>query len=144
MCFILFAGTTKPIPRCEFCEYAPALSVLPLNEEEEPVRPHFSMPEVQCIGSTSGCGCDFPHLMLQNGEWPYYDPEPDAERGATHHQIMEALAGLLRATGERLVEFYGIWAGCTGSPEVREEVPLAALLDAGFHFKEQGFYTVYL
>jgi len=33
-------------------------------------KAHFRSPEVQYIVSTSGCGCDFPHATLQNGEWP--------------------------------------------------------------------------
>ncbi len=141
---MLFAGTAKPIPRSEFAEHSPGLSVQSLDAEEDPVRQHFSMPEVQYVGSTSACGCDFPHLMLQNGGWPYYDPDPDPEVEATHRQNMEALAGLLRATGEKAVELYGIWAGVTGAPEAREEISLADLLDTSFHFKEQGFYTVRL
>jgi hypothetical protein len=35
------------------------------------------------IASTSGCGCDFPHVTLQNEQWPIFeDVEKDAERDA--------------------------------------------------------------
>jgi hypothetical protein len=49
---MLYAGTTKPIPRREFDEHAPNLSVNSLADEDSPVRAPFSKPEVQYIGST--------------------------------------------------------------------------------------------
>jgi hypothetical protein len=107
---MLYAGTTKPIPRREFDEHAPNLSVNSLADEDSPVRAPFSKPEVQYIGSTSGCGCDFPHLMMQNGEWPKPISE-DTGRDDSQHHNMEALVALLRTTGEETVELYGIWAG---------------------------------
>ncbi|HEY1218977.1 MAG: hypothetical protein ABSE42_14775 [Bryobacteraceae bacterium] len=146
MCFLLYAGTMKPIPRIEFDENAPNLNVVSLNEHDAAIRTHFSQPEVQYIGSTSCCGCDFPHLMMQNGEWPFFrDPRRDAERDASDRHNMEALVGLLLATREKLVELYGIWDGnFAKTPRAREDVSLESLLDPDFHFKEGGFYTVSL
>ena len=80
MCFQLYAGTSKPIPRSEWNQSAPDLYVEALSEQAAAIRPHFSSPEVQYIGSTSCCGCDFPHLMFQNGEWPGSADEKDSER----------------------------------------------------------------
>lgn len=70
MCFMLYAGRLRPIPRNEWNEGAPDIWVRPLLENESPVMAHFTLPEIQYIGSSSGCGCDFPHLMFQNGGWP--------------------------------------------------------------------------
>jgi hypothetical protein len=103
------------------------------------------MPRVQRIGSTAGCGCDFPHLLLQKGEWLLCDFRDDACRDQTHRSNQEALATLLRATGEGTVELYGVWVGNEGkTPEAREAISLQTILDPEFYFKEQGFYTVTL
>ena len=146
MCFVLYAGTTKPIPRSEFDEDAPNLSVKSLTEHDAPIKAHFSKPEIQYIGSTSCCGCDFPHSILQNGGWPNFEgPDPDAERDASRRRNMESLAALLRTTGEDAVELYGVWDGhFAASPKARESVSFEKLLDPGFHFKERGFYRVSL
>ena len=51
--------------------------------------------------------CDFPHVLLQNGEWPVFDFD-DAERVATLGHNRKTLATLLRDTGEATVELYGL------------------------------------
>jgi len=145
MCFALYAGTTTPIARREWHADAPDLSVTSLKEREEPIRAHFSKLEVQYIGSTSQCGCDFPHVMFQSGGWRWFDDDIDAERDASDRYNKESLAGLLRATGEETVELYGVWDGnfdFNTPPQIREEVSLESLLERDFRFKEQGFYVV--
>jgi len=141
MCFLLFAGTTKPLPRKKWDKDAPDISVEPLAEGDALVRTHFTNPEVQCVGSTSGCGCDFPSATLQNGEWPFF--EELREDVARDRYNQQALVNLLRATGEKIIELYGIWDGDFAKPpQIRQDIPLARLLDADFYFKEQGFYRV--
>ena len=141
MCFLLFAGTTKPLPRKKWDKDAPDISVAPLAEGDAPVRTHFTNPEVQCVGSTSGCGCDFPNVMLQNGGWPLF--EGTREDVARDRYNQQALVHLLRATDEKMIELYGIWDGDFAKlPQAREDIPLTRLLDADFYFKEQGFYKV--
>jgi hypothetical protein len=99
------------------------------------------MPEVQYVGSTSNCGCDFPHLMFQSGGGPNGWDE-DADVAATHRRNQEGL--VLRETKDDCVELYGIWAGDFSPPKSTEEISIDELLKAGFHFKEQGFYRVRL
>lgn len=151
MCFVLYAGTSGPIPRKEWRKDAPDLSVKALTERESPITTHFSKPEVQYIGSTSDCGCDFPHVMYQNGDWPWFDDgqedELERQRKATEQHNRERLVALLRHTGESDVELYGVWDGdfdFKTAPAVHEEIHLEAILDPAFRFKEQGFYTVHL
>ena len=148
MCFVLYAGTSRPIPLKKWRNDAPDLSVKALTERESPINAQFSKPKVQCIGSTSGCGCDFPHVMLQNGDWPWFDDdEHDPEEEAGERYNREGLVNLLRTTGEQTVELYGVWDGnfdFTSPPAVREEIALTAILDPAFRFKEQGFYIVRL
>src|SRR5437868_15323231 len=148
MCFTLYAGTNKPLPRKKWTKEAPDICVESLTERDETAKQYFSLPEVQYIGSTSGCGCDFPHVMFQNGDWPWFDDgELDPERDASDRHNREGLANLLRATGEQAVELYGVWDGdfdFTTPPAIREEILLDAILDPAFRFKEQGFYLVCL
>jgi hypothetical protein len=142
---MLYAGTAKPIPRKEWQKEAPDLAVESLKEREAPIRAHFSNPEVQYIGSTSGCGCDFPHVIFQNGEWPTYflDLDEDVNKLTSDRLNREALVDLLQKAGEKTVELYGIWDGNFAErPKAREDISLQTILDSHFYFKEQGFYTV--
>jgi hypothetical protein len=138
MCFLLFAGTTKPIPRKQWNQASPDLCVEPLSERDAPLRAYFSMPEVQYVASTSDCGCDFPHLIFQSGGWPN-GPEEGADVAATHRRNQEGLVTILRDTKQDCIELYGIWDGDFSRPKSTEEILIDELLQAGFHFKEQGF-----
>ena len=135
MCFILYAGTNKAIPRKTWSKSAPDISVSSLTEHDAVIKAHFNSAEVQSIGSTSGCGCDFPHVLLQNGEWPEVDFD-DAERVATFGHNRKALATLLRDTGEETVELYGLWWGnFAREPLANEQIPLLRILEPDFHFR---------
>jgi len=146
MCFLLYAGTNKPIVRSEWRKEAPGFHVRSLIEYDAAIKAHFSNPEVQYVGSTSGCGCDFPHLMYQNGGWPaYLEDETDEEGLASDRFNRASLAALLQTTGEAFVELYGVWAGdFADEPRVREEVTLEGIRRDDFHFKERGFYRLAL
>jgi len=149
MCFVLYAGTSKPMPRKEWRNEAPDLSVKTLTERESPITAHFSKPSVQYIGSTSHCGCDFPHVIFQNGNWPWFEDENedelDRQGKATEQSNREGLVALLRQSGESSVELYGVWDGDFAIvSQAQENISVDRLLDPGFHFKEQGFYKVYL
>lgn len=104
---------------------------------------------MQYIGSTLGCGCDFPHATLQNGGWPEIgypeDPETEyPERVATRGRNRQALVDLLRTTGDEVVELYGLWDGTdtdfAAEPMAREVIAVQRILDPDFLFKERGFY----
>jgi hypothetical protein len=60
----------------------------------------------------------------------------------------DALVNLLRASGEKIIELYGIWLSDDESfalpVNVREEIPLSRILEPDFRFKEWGFYQVSL
>ena len=151
MCFVLYAGTSKPMPRMEWRKESPDLSVKALTERESPITAHFSKPEVQYIGSTSDCGCDFPHVMFQSGAWPWFEydneDELDRQRKATEQHNREGLVTLLRQSGESSVELYGVWDGdfdFRTPPAAHEEIHLEAILDPAFRLKERGFYVVRL
>ena len=101
MCFQLYAGTVKPIPRAPWNKDAPSISVEDVRESEQSILAFFSSPYVQFIGSTCGCGCDFPSITEHRGEWPWWDElEPEPEHQAVEQQNREHLAILLRSAGE--------------------------------------------
>jgi hypothetical protein len=57
----------------------------------------------------------------------------------------EALVALLRESGESAIELYGVWDGEFEKPvNVREKIFVTRIKEAGFRFKERGFYTVHL
>lgn len=152
MCFVLYAGTTIALPRKMFDKDAPGLSVESLTQRDAPIKRYFSNPEVQYIGSTSACGCDFPHVILQNGDWPKFEDtekdELDIARDISDRRNQEALVALLRSTGDRMVELYGVWDGGNEAfdkpPQAHEDISVQRLLESDFSFKEQGFYKVHL
>src|SRR5258708_1703125 len=85
---------------------------------------------------------------FQNAGWPeiefYRDTEKDEvdiARDMTHRENCEALVALMRTTGDRVVELYGVWDGDFANvPQVQESISVERLLDPDFYFKEQGFY----
>jgi hypothetical protein len=127
------------------------LATKPLTERESRITAHFSKPHVQYIGSTSDCGCDFPHVMYQNGEWPWFEDEEedecDRQRKEVERHNRESLVELLRQTNEPTLELYGVWDGdfdFNTPPACREEISVDAILSRDFRFKVQGFYCIRL
>lgn len=144
MCFLLYAGTSEPIPRRKWSQESPDISVNSLKDDEELIKAHFHKPETQNIGSTSSCGCDFPSAMFQNGGWPEIEYSEKDEEQQTNEQIKrEALVNLLRILNEDWIELYGVWAGdYAATPEASEEISLQGLFHPHFCFKERGLYKV--
>lgn len=141
---MLYVGTAEQIPRKEWIKDTPGICIRNLIEYDAEVQKHFGSPEVQYVGSTSGCGCDFPHVMQQNGGWPIFnDSEEDPEYKATIHHNRQELVTLLRVISEETLEIYGVWAGdFDKEPSIREEISLDTILGSDFYFKERGFYRV--
>ena len=151
MCFVLYAGTVSALPRVVWNKEAPDRSVESLTERDAAIRQYFSNPEVQYLGSTSGCGCDFPNVMLQNGEWPTLDTdlaekdEFDKARDISDRHNRELLVSFLRANCDKAVELYGFWTGdneTLKAPRAFENIPLSRILESDFRFKEQVLYRV--
>jgi hypothetical protein len=130
MCFVLYAGTVKPLPRSAFNPEAPAVWVTSVTEHDAAIRAHISKPEMQYIGSTSLCGCDFPHAILQ-------------KRRLARNQGRHAFEPDPGENPSRTIELYGLWDGdFSETPKARKTIPLGRILDPDFLFKERGFYMV--
>ncbi|MGC1619033.1 MAG: hypothetical protein WA765_11160 [Candidatus Acidiferrum sp.] len=87
--------------------------------------------------------------MFQSGGWPEIDyqeyVEADEARVASDKQNREALVELLRKSGEKVVELYGVWdADFAEPPANQEQIAADRILDSSFRFKERGFYRVVL
>ncbi len=145
MCFMLYAGTDKPIPRREWKRESPDISVRELVGQELDIRAHFSKPEVQFIGSTSGCGCDFPKALLISGIWPDRgDADGEEESLSSDRKNCERLVEVLRKENGGALELYCVWAGEESEPPMmREAIALSSIAEPNFYFKERCFYTVF-
>lgn len=146
MCFMLYAGTSTPIPRKPWNQEIPEISVQDLKGDEARICVHFTKPAVQNIGSTSCCGCDFPSAMYQNGGWPEIEySEPDEEQQKSEQFNIDGLANLLKSVKDEWVELYGVWAGnYSDPPAIHEEIDVTEIVIPRFRFKERGFYRVRL
>jgi hypothetical protein len=146
MCFMLFVGTDEPLPLKEWRKEAPDVCAQLIGEDETGERIHFNKPIVQYVGSTSGCGCDFPHWILYNGEVPDNPAEfIDPEQSATHEQNRQALVKLLEGRARGSAEVYGVWAdNYAKAPKGIQEISLDRIRQSSFLFGEQIFYRVQL
>ena len=143
MCFQLYVATTKPLPEREWMRDSPHLSVQPLTADESAVKAYFTNPEVQFVGSTSGCGCDFPHILFQNGDWVFYEDQADLQQAASDRLNREGLVNVVRSSGDSMVELYGVWSGDVDeTPRAYEHIFLETILNPQFRFKEGVFYRV--
>ena len=140
------------MPQVAWNKDVPNLNVQSLTEREIDIRKHFSNPAVQYVGSTSGCGCDFPNVMFQNEGWPTLETaeaerdEWDLARDVSERRNRESLFALLRSSGDELIELYGIWLDdheeLAKPPIASEDILLDAILTPDFRLKERLFYRV--
>jgi hypothetical protein len=147
MCFHLYAGTSRPLPRSEFDASDPRVHVSDLRASEASTRLIFNKPEVQYIGSSTHCGCGFPSVMQDSaGGWSYWvDPVKDAEVLIENQRECEQLCLLLSQIDEDEIELYAVWEGDQDKePLVREEIALDDIRRECFRFKEGGFYRLKL
>ncbi len=143
MCFTLFVGTDGPLPLREWRKEAPAISVEPLSEDQGAIKAHFSKGIVQYVGSTSGCGCDFPHWEIIQGQVlpEDFDPRDEDEKRSTHENVA-TLVKLLRESGEQDWELYGVWNSDPESPVAVKSIALEEIEKPHFLFIERVFYRV--
>ena len=144
MCFVLYIGTEQSLPLKKWIQEDPDICVESLTEHDLCIKKHFTKPIVQYVGSTSGCGCDFPYLSLQNGEWPNYEDEnEDLEWDEKILYNRKSLYTLLKSSNEKEIEAYGVWDGdYLEIPKYRETIDIEQILHQDFFFKEQGFYKI--
>jgi len=141
---MLFVGTDEPLPLKKWDKEAPDIWVGSVGEDEAAIRGHFSKPVVQYVGSTSHCGCDFPHWIIYNGEDPPIGiEESDPEQAASDQFNRQALVKLLERARSGCVELYGVWAGnWAEAPRRVEDITIDRMRESSFLLGEQVFYRV--
>ena len=143
MCFVLYAGTEKLLPLKEWNEESPSVYVERLDDQNSIVTGHFSKPFVQYVGSSSGCGCNFPFWTDDQGEPNPTFEDRNAEQIAIERTNSGELAELLRHSGETSVELYGVWSGNELiAPKGRQDIPLDTITGPTFRFREFVLYNV--
>ncbi len=140
MCFALFIGTIKPLPRVPWSKDAPDVHVEGLTDHNVMVKVHLCSPEVQYVGSSEGCGCSFRYWSEETGESSEDRSEQIAYNAETRRN-RESLIRILQNSGEQAVNLYGVWEGdFDKAPESRHNVGLNDLLTA--ELEERGCYHV--
>ena len=141
MCFTLYIGTEGPLPEIKWDEANPGFNSSALDEDEKKVRDRFSLPEVNCLGADTHCGCGFRHALLDGKDWfPIIsENEKDINDEKKNHQ--ELFDYIISNVKKGRVELFGCWNG-DGHEEPLSvtEITCLNLLDDNFYFKERGFY----
>lgn len=131
MCHALYIASNKPLPLIEWNEDKPDFCVMELQEREEVVRKHFTLPFVAYAGSFEGCSCGF-----------VYDDEPidddefeqqyDRQARESVRKLSEYVTNILKSGS---VEMFACWEG---EQEDEPDESLVVGLDF-FSRKEFGF-----
>ncbi|MAT97194.1 MAG: hypothetical protein CL608_08630 [Anaerolineaceae bacterium] len=144
MCLALYIGSAKELPEIKYGEVSkevfqspewPAVAqrftVSALNEGQEVVRKHFSVPFVSFAGSYEGCSCGFNY----GREYPEYDDDKEHQRAA-----QESIVELVRYIRDHEVEeIYACWFDDESLPlETIRKASLDDLSSPTFMFKQKG------
>lgn len=136
MCLVVYVASHSPLPLTPLPPGPPAFNVTRLTQYEEPVRRHFTLPEVRQAGSHTGCGCGF----NEGREHPEAYADPTAERA----DALVSSARLRQYVREHQVrQIYSCWSGDEGEPQQFERRIKPDDLAAGdFFFRERELLLV--
>lgn len=146
MCFILHIASEHVLPRRAWNEQDRQVWISDVDERSEPVRMHFSLPDIAYLGSDVNCGCGFRHLSFQGGGWPeeYLVEAGTMETEGTqknHQELHAVLIDALRHSG--VVELYGCWDGdYAEKTEGVCDIEPDAIVAERFFFRERVLYRV--
>jgi hypothetical protein len=141
---MLFVGTDSPLSLREWRKQAPDICVQVLREGQVGIRAHFSKPVVQYVGATSGCGCDFPHWLLCNGQPPTdgFDGR-DEQLRKVNLENAQKLRKLFGEISHGTIELYCVWDGNWSEPPILvKNIQLDDIADPNFLFGEQVLYRI--
>ena len=111
MCMQLYAAADSPLPEMPAVTPPHPLSVRPICETEEPVRPHFTKPHVYFLGAHTGCSCGFQYGM---------GGSEDDEGRASVRALGTYLTLAVASVGP--VELFACWEGDEAEPATTSEV----------------------
>lgn len=137
MCIVVYLASRSPLPLIPFREDAPGFNVTELDEQEQTVRRHFTLPYVVQAGSHTSCGCGF----NEGREYPAeaYD-DPATERA----DALRSSAQLAQYVREHRVEqIYSCWSGFESDPpELERRITPNDLVEEAFFFDEGELFRV--
>lgn len=142
MCMVLYVGSEEQLPFIPYKSENPAFNTRKLNEQEEAVVGHFSLPHIIYAGSNEGCGCSFRHALYDNHEWCYFNWEEEENVIATQKDH-QALTDYLEASNLKNFEIYACWDGDFAfQTACEEEITLEQISMHDFFFKERAHYKI--
>ena len=69
MCFILHVASEHVLPRRAWNQEDRHVWISDVDEPSDPVRMHFSLPNIAYLGFDVNCGCGFRRGSFQGGGW---------------------------------------------------------------------------
>ena len=127
MCVAVYLSAPTPLPLVPWHEESPAFFV----EEapvDDPVRPHFSWPNVYYAGAHEGCGCGFAYNQMPEN----LQEADDEARGRASVAALRSY--VIEATTRGPVELYACWEGEQSFP-VKERITSAPDVLGGDSFE---------
>lgn len=107
---VAYLASRSPLPLVLWQPDARAFNVTELDEHEQPVLRHFSIPHVRQAGSHTNCGCGF-----NEGRG---HPEAYAGQAAESAAARESSSRLARyVRAHRVEQIYSCWSGDEGEPK---------------------------
>ena len=130
MCMVIYIASRRPLPLVPWQPDARAFNVTALTEHEEPVRRHFTLPNICCAGSHTQCGCGF--------------NEGRGYQGDDNTASVASSARLARFVREHGVgQIYSCWSGDEGQArEFERSISPEALVADDFLFRERELLTM--
>lgn len=134
---VVYIASRSPLPLIPFRADAPGFNVTELNDHEQPVRPHLTLPHIVQAGSHTICGCGFNEGREDSG---VYD-DPTAERT----DALRSSAQLAQYIREHRVEqMFSCWSGDESEPpKFQRRVTPADLVAPDFFFREGELFSVH-
>jgi hypothetical protein len=148
MCLALYIGSEQVLPLIPYPDYPQSVFSLPewpnmaqrfhtaaLNEKQEIVQKHFSMPNIVFAGSYEGCSCGF------NYGREYPDDENDEIHLCAARESITELITYIR--NNRVKEIYACWFDDEGlSQQTQRTVAIEELSSPAFVFKKKELLIV--
>ena len=134
---VVYIASRLPLPLVPFRQDAPGFNVTELEEYEQPVRQHFTVPHIVQAGSHTSCGCGFNE---GRGHPEAYD-DPTAERA----DALRSSAQLAQYVREHHVEqIFSCWSGDESEPpEFERRITPDDLVAEDFFFREGELFSVH-
>jgi hypothetical protein len=139
MCRALYIASDRHLPLIPWNESNPGFCVVELQEFEETVRKHFTLPFIVYAGSFEGCSCGFAY-----GDEPIEDDEYEQKRDKQARESVNLLREYIMNILENgSIELFTCYEGEQGfEPEERLVVDLEFFNTKEFGFKGINHFKV--